>query len=364
MEDYTKIYDELECGKWYSMQLEYDFLDSVMRVNVYDGQSEIASSVVGTRTLNNNYYRQLCFNPGSIVTVGANETTTSGSTGLPAREPSMALTYIANLRIYNRATVKEYYPEGTIADQETGDAMNDETKANKTRIGSIATDFIAGQVNDSDPSTNSKAVLVGTLDPPKSSDGKTFSGWKLIYSNGSDSDIESNNEGTNATRLKYVPEYSDLPVDSVVSDTDNGYYYKTFWTDIPIISGNNFKTVEWYVYSKADEGSNYEFRMSGDFDMTKHTTVLTGDGKYRVGYVVYNIPDSMKDVIALPQAHHDPVSTDRPLATPLPSDATTPGTAAPSMPKPSDAPEPDDTRPTPDPSATLVPVSASEQTTD
>lgn len=364
MENYTRIYDELECGKWYSMQLEYDFLDSVMRVTLYDGEDEIARSVVGTRTLYDNYYRQLCFNPESIVTVGANETTTSGSTGLPAREPSMALTYIANLRIYNRATVKEYYPEGTIADQETGDAMNDETKANKTRIGSIATDFIAGQVNDSDPSTNSKAVLVGTLDPPKSSDGKTFSGWKLIYSNGSDSDIESNNEGTNATRLKYVPEYSDLPVDSVVSDTDNGYYYKTFWTDIPIISGNNFKTVEWYVYSKADEGSNYEFRMSGDFDMTKHTTVLTGDGKYRVGYVVYNIPDSMKDVIALPQAHHDPVSTDRPLATPLPSDATTPGTAAPSMPKPSDAPEPDDTRPTPDPSATLVPVSASEQTTD
>ena len=363
MEDYTKIYDELECGKWYSMQLEYDFLDSVMRVNVYDGETEIASSVVGTRTLNNNYYRQLCFNPASIVTVGASETTPSGSTGLPAREPSMALTYIANLRIYNRATVKEYYPEGTTANETTGDAMNGSTKANQTRIGSIATDFIAWQVNDSDPSTNSTAVLVGTLDPPKSSDGKTFSGWKLIYSNGSNSNIESNNEGTNATRLKYVPEYSDLPVDSAVSDTGGGYYYKTFWTDIPIISGNNFKTVEWYVYAKSNENSNYEFRMSGDFDMTEHTTVLTGEGKYRVGYVVYNIPDSMIDVIALPQAHHEPVNTEATLATPLPNGAT-PGPYASSMPEPSDAPEPDGTRPTPDPSATLVPVSASEQTTD
>lgn len=354
MEDYTKIYDELECGKWYSMQLEYDFLDSVMRVNVYDGETEIASSVVGTRTLNNNYYRQLCFNPASIVTVGASETTPSGNE-LPEREPSMALTYIANLRIYNRATVKEYYPEGTIANPSTGDAINEAYETvNDTRIGSLATDFVQNQVSGDNKSQSGKAVLVGTLDPPKSSDGKTFSGWKLIYSNG---------DGENATRLKYVPEYSDLPVDSAVSDTGGGYYYKTFWTDIPIISGNNFKTVEWYVYAKSNENSNYEFRMSGDFDMTKHTTVLTGEGKYRVGYVVYNIPDSMNDVIALPQAHHEPVNTEATLATPLPNGAT-PGPYASSMPEPSDAPEPDGTRPTPDPSATLVPVSASEQTTD
>ena len=362
-ENYTPIYDqELQCGQWYSMTLIYDLKDDNMKVILSDGNTDISERTVSARNLNGSHYRQLQFNAPSITTVG--NTTMQA----PDREPSMAETYIANLRIYNRATVIEYYPEGTIANPSTGDAINEADEAdeavNDTRIGSLATDFVQNQVSGDDKSQSGKAVLVGTLDPPKSSDGKTFSGWKLIYSNGSNSNIESNNEGTNATRLKYVPEYSDLPVDSAVSDTGGGYYYKTFWTDIPIISGNNFKTVEWYVYAKSNENNNYEFRMSGDFDMTEHTTVLTGEGKYRVGYVVYNIPDSMKDVIALPQAHHEPVNTEATLATPLPNDATTPGPEATSMPKPSDAPEPDGTRPTPDPSATLVPVSASEQTTD
>ncbi len=339
-ENYTPIYDqELQCGQWYSMTLIYDLKDDNMKVILSDGNTDIAERIVSARNLNGSHYRQLQFNAPSITTVG--NTTMQA----PDREPSMAETYIANLRIYNRATVIEYYPEGTIANPSTGDAINEADEAdeavNDTRIGSLATDFVQNQVSGDDKSQSGKAVLVGTLDPPKSSDGRTFMGWKLIYSNGERPEYPTSEAvggavGNNANRIKYAAVYGALTSDSVESTHDNGYYYKVFYTDLPILE-NNYKTIDWYVYN------GYQFRMWGNFDLT-NLPHMTGEAEYRIGYVVYNIPVSDYNIIALPQAHHEAMTYDdkaQPTATPLPTNETTnPGTEAPAMTPPPNAPMP------------------------
>lgn len=337
LENYTAVYSgELECGKWYSAKLVYDLHDNIIQIIVLDDSgTEIANKTVDARNLKDSYYRKLCFNPASITTVGDDQEQ------LPDKQPSMAETYIANLRIYNRAVVTEYYPEGITAVQtvgehkQPGDAVDSGgTVVNSQRLASVVTDFVHDQVG-----TNSNTVTrsAGALPvPPLNSEGKTFAGWKLIYSNGSGADIENGNAGANATRLKYAAVYEYLSADSEQSSPENGYYYKVFTTDLDIMDPN-FTTIDWYVYN------NQDFRMLGRFDLTSIHTNLSGEGQYRIGYVVYNIPVSDDNITAIPQAHHVPMTDEEkaePTATPHPDGAIEPGPEATSMPKPSGAPMP------------------------
>lgn len=337
LENYTAVYSgELECGKWYSAKLVYDLHDNIIQIIVLDDSgTEIANKTVDARNLKDSYYRKICFNPASITTVGDDQEQ------LPDKQPSMAETYIANLRIYNRAVVTEYYPEGITAVQtvgehkQPGDAVDSGgTVVNSQRLASVVTDFVHDQVG-----TNSNTVTrsAGALPvPPLNSEGKTFAGWKLIYSNGSGADIENGNAGANATRLKYAAVYEYLSADSEQSSPENGYYYKVFTTDLGIMNPN-FTTIDWYVYN------NQDFRMLGRFDLTSIHTNLSGEGQYRIGYVVYNIPVSDDNITAIPQAHHVPMTDEEkaePTATPHPDGAIKPGPEATSMPKPSGAPMP------------------------
>lgn len=334
LENYTKIYSgELECGKWYSAQLVYDMHDTDIQVIVKDGDKEIANAVVNARNLYDSYYRKICFNQAEIATVGNEQE------DLPNKQPSMAETYIANLRIYNRAVVTEYYPEGVtavteqIAEYGLGDALDNGTTANTQRLASVVTDFVRDQVGDG---VSAASRTVGALPvPPKNSEGKTFTGWKLIYSNGEGASYTEGSEspGEAATRLKYAAVYDYLTSDSTESDKSSGYYYKVFSTNLDIMDPN-FSTIDWYVYD------NQGFRMLGRFDLSTIHTQLSGSGKYAIGYVVYNIPKS-ETITAIPQAHHEPMSDGEkaePTATPHPEGATEPGPLATSMPQPSGAP--------------------------
>lgn len=338
LENYTAVYSgKLECGRWYCAQLVYDLHDPEIQIIVVDDTgTEIANKTVDARNLYDSYYRKVCFNPPAIKTVGDDQEQ------LPDKQPSMAVTYIANLRIYNRAVVTEYYPEGITAVQTSDDNMqpgdavgSDATAANSQRLASIVTDFVHDQVGDD---SSSVSINVGALPvPPLNSEGKTFSGWTLIYSNGSGADIDNGSAGNNATRLKYAAEYDYLSADSVQSSPDKGYYYKVFTTDLNIMDPN-FTTIDWYVYNDQD------FRMLGRFDLTSIHTQLSGNGQYRIGYVVYNIPVSDSKISAIPQAHHVPMTEEEkaePTATPHPEGAAEPGPEATSMPKPSGAPMPD-----------------------
>lgn len=351
--------EKLDSGKWYSMQIIYDLNDPTMRVIVTDNAETetkpIADATVNSRGLVGGYYRGVAFNPQSITTGdnGEDKDDTENYVSFPAKEPSMATVYVANLRIYNRATITEYYPEGAEADG-NGDVTIDEQSANNERLGYILSDFVRDRVGDNTSDNVYTRYENYPVVPPKNDDGKTFTGWKLIYTNGSDGNAESGTVGENATRIKYAAVYGDLPVDSVKSDLEKGYYYMTFWTDLPIMTPN-YNTIQWYVYARENSDTNYTYRMTGDFDLTGIHTQLSGDGNYRIGYVVYNIPETYADVIALPQAHHVPVKTDEPTATELPAGAT-PSPFATAQPKPSDAPGPDASRPTPDPEATAMPL--------
>lgn len=358
--NYETITDkELESGKWYSMQIIYDLNDPTMRVIVTDNAETetkpIADATVNSRGLVGGYYRGVAFNPQSITTGdnGEDKDDTENYVSFPAKEPSMATVYVANLRIYNRATITEYYPEGAEADG-NGDVTIDEHSANNERLGYILSDFVRDRVGDNTSDNVYTRYENYPVVPPKNDDGKTFTGWDLIYTNGTNGDIENGTVGEDATRIKYAAVYGDLPVDSVKSDLEKGYYYMTFWTDLPILTPN-YNTIQWYVYAKEGSETDYTYRMTGDFDLTGIHTQLSGDGNYRIGYVVYNIPDEYTDVIALPQAHHDQVDKTEPTATPIPAGAT-PSPFATAQPQPSDAPGPDASRPTPDPEATAMPL--------
>lgn len=342
-ENYDHIYDShLECGKWYHMEIIYDLNGDLMNVRVSesDTNNEICSAKVSSRNLSEGYYRSLAFNPQSITT-GDNGETGDDLIEFPDKEPSMAISYIANLRIYNRATIMEYYPEGTTSDA-YGDAKNGESKANNTRLGGAMVNFVHNQVNSEniDDSTYYTRAINYPAVPPKNDEGKTFKGWKLIYSNGTnpaypeDGEI-GGTEGENATRLKYAAVYDDLPVTEKEHTAENGYYYKEFSTVLPIIEGNNFKTIDWFVYN------NDEFRMKGSFDLTElNLENFSGGGSYVVDYVVYNIPKDITNVKAIPQAHYDEMEADE-LAQPTDEPHGMPEpTMVPASPAPSGAPKP------------------------
>lgn len=333
-ENYNLIYgSHLECGVWYHMDIVYDLNGTLMKVRVSksDNNETVCETNVSSRNLSGGYYRSVAFNPQSITT-GDNGETGDELVTFPDKEPSMAISYIANLRIYNRATIMEYYPEGTTSDA-YGDAKNGESKANNTRLGGAMVNFVHNQVNSEniDDSTYYTRAINYPAVPPKNDEGKTFKGWKLIYSNGTnpaypeDGEI-GGTEGENATRLKYAAVYDDLPVTEKEHTAENGYYYKEFSTVLPIIEGNNFKTVDWFVYN------NDEFRMKGSFDLTSlNLENFSGEGSYVIGYVVYNIPESYNNITALPQAHHDQMtedelsqSTDEPHGSPEPMVSSSP----------------------------------------
>lgn len=341
-ENYDHIYDShLECGKWYHMEIIYDLNGDLMNVRVSESNTnnEICSAKVSSRNLSGGYYRSLAFNPQSITT-GDNGETGDDLIEFPDKEPSMAISYIANLRIYNRATIKEYYPEGITADTD-GNAQNGDKEANDTRLGGAMVDFVHNQVNskNADASKNYTRAINYPVVPPKNDEGKTFKGWKLIYSNGTNPTYTDENktggtEGENATRLKYAAVYGDLPVTEKEHTGQDGYYYKEFRTILQIIEGSNYKTIDWFVYN------NDQFRMKGSFDLTDlNLENFSGEGSYVIGYVVYNIPEDYEDVTAIPQAHHEKMSpeelaqaTDEPHGTPKPEVSAAPA--------PSGAPKP------------------------
>ena len=337
--NYQSITDQtLDTGVWYTMQVVYDLNDTNMRVTVtqQNNNEPIANGVlVRSRNLVGGYYREVAFNPESIFTGTNGEApdstdspdNTDSYEEFPHKEPSMALAYIANLRIYNRATIEEYYPEGATADTD-GDVTINGTNANSERLGVVINNFVRDQVEGgSDAASDYIRSENYPVTPPKSEAGKTFKKWEVIYRN---ADNES------ATRIKYAPVYEMLTADSITGDTNDGYYYKVFYTDLPILE-NNYKTIDWYVYNED------QFRMWGNFDLT-NLPHMTGEAEYRIGYVVYNIPDEDQNIIALPQAHHEAMTDDdkaQPTATPLPTnEPTNPGTEAPDMTPPPNAPMP------------------------
>ncbi len=337
--NYQSITDQtLDTGVWYTMQIVYDLNDTNMLVTVtqQNNNNPVADGVlVRSRNLVGGYYREVAFNPESIFTGTNGEApdstdspdNTDSYEEFPHKEPSMALAYIANLRIYNRATIEEYYPEGATADTYGNVTINNE-QANSKRLGAVVNNFVRDQVEGgSDAASDYIRSENYPVTPPKSETGKTFKRWKVIYSN---ADNES------ATRIKYAPVYEMLTADSITGDTNDGYYYKVFYTDLPILE-NNYKTIDWYVYN------GDQFRMWGNFDLTK-LPHMTGEAEYRIGYVVYNIPVSDDNIIALPQAHHEAMTDDdkaQPTATPLPTnEPTNPGAEAPDMTPPPNAPMP------------------------
>ena len=338
--NYQSITDnKLDCGIWYSMQIVYDLNDTNMRVIVtkQSDNSEVANATVRSRGLSSGYYRALAFNPESITT-GDNgeEEGTEAYEAFPVKEPSMALTYIANLRIYNRATIEEYYPEGATTQNSENVTINNR-EANSQRLGAVITNFVRDQVEGgANIASDYERTYNYPVIPPKNDEGKTFKGWKLIYSNGEGSDINSGTIGENATRIKYAAVYDYLDVESAESSPINDYYYKVFKTSLDIMDPN-YTTIDWFVYN------NDSFRMVGRFDL-RGLPVLTGDGTYDIGYVVYNIPVGDSNVTAIPQAHHVPMTNEEKeeiTATPLPSNKPNdPGTPATSMPQPSNAPTP------------------------
>lgn len=337
--NYQSITDQtLDTGVWYTMQVVYDLNDTNMRVTVtqQNDNEQVANGVlVRSRNLVGGYYREVAFNPESIFTGTNGEApdstdspdNTDSYEEFPHKEPSMALAYIANLRIYNRATIEEYYPEGATADTD-GDVTINGTNANSERRGVVINNFVRDQVEGgSDAASDYIRSENYPVAPPKSETGKTFKRWEVIYSN-------ADNEP--ATRIKYAPIYEMLTADSITGDTNDGYYYKVFYTDLPILE-NNYKTIDWYVYN------GDQFRMWGNFDLRNLETHLEGSGYYQIGYVVYNIPYEDQNIIALPQAHHEAMTDDKtqPTATPLPTnETTTPGTEAPDMTPPPNAPMP------------------------
>ncbi|MGN0163388.1 MAG: hypothetical protein ACI4EA_07395, partial [Candidatus Ornithomonoglobus sp.] len=307
--NYELIYgDRLDCGKWYSMQLVFDYNESNIQVIVTDENSEtVANQTVGSRSLNPGYYRTITFNPSSITT-GGDDTVT-----FPAKEPSMAETYITNLRVYNRATIKEFYPEGTTAD-ESGNAIaptksseapaalseddteeaNGTTYANNTRLGSRLESFVRDQVENGATINIAKTFIPedNKLDiiPPAVED-KTFVGWKLIYSNGDGADIENGVEGTDATRLKYAAVYKELDVaESFTSAPDeNNLYYKVFSITLKNDDyANNYQKIRWTTFNNGTQ------LMSGIWNLDEVLPEMTNTSSYTFGHVVYNIPTQIE----------------------------------------------------------------------
>ncbi|MGN1116229.1 MAG: hypothetical protein ACI4TH_06660, partial [Candidatus Ornithomonoglobus sp.] len=303
--NYELIYgDRLECGKWYSMQLVFDHNESNIQVIVKDETgASIADSTVGSRSLNPGYYRSITFNPPSITT-GGDDTVT-----FPVKEPSMALTYIANLRVYNRAALREYYPEGTTTDA-SGNAYSsgiqtESTLANSSRLGSRLTDFTKDEVGTNATSPTFTAADNNSAIVPPDKKGYTFTGWKLIYSNGTDAVIgENESEGSDATRLKYAATYTEDPTDTEGTRShvtaENGMYYMLFEAALPIPNSlAPYDSIKWTTYQSEEE------KMTGIWKIDWGETLPTasGDGGIVFGYGIYKIPREIDSSTISVSAH-------------------------------------------------------------
>lgn len=287
--NYELVYgDRLECGKWYGMRLVYDFNGANMEISVTDDAGKsVVDTQVGARTLSGGYYRGIRINPATITTGGDDSIDVS----FPAKEPSMATAYIGNLRIYNRATIKEFYPTGTTADV-NGNAKapgTEQADANYTRLGTRLIDFVKDQVGSGVtnpsfiPADNSLAIV------PPAVDDKTFCGWKLIYSNGEGANTDTGAEGSGATRLKYAALYEELPVTEIKTSTPkNGYYYKVFQISLSNYDyADNYQKIAWTTYK------DNEKLMSGIWNLEDVLPHMTDVSSYTFAHVVYNIPDTV-----------------------------------------------------------------------
>ena len=197
-ENYTPIYENnLETGKWYSATVVYDQSDRYEQVIVKDGNTELANERVYARNLHSSYYRAVWINRPAIP-VGTESV---------SLEHSMADTYIANFRIYNRGVLQEFYPEDTLA-MENGDAVKNETAANDTRLGAYVGTFVKNQV-EGDDYTGETETLGRVPEAPEAAEGQKFTGWQKIYQNGTTASETDITETGDATRIKYVASYAE-----------------------------------------------------------------------------------------------------------------------------------------------------------
>ncbi|MBD9026790.1 MAG: hypothetical protein EGR09_07935 [Clostridiales bacterium] len=250
-EKYTKVFDEeLECGKWYSMTLIYDHKGGSEKALLYDGETKLAEQYIQARNLKSTYYRAICFNRGKI---------TNGDDATYF-EPAQATTYIANLRIYNRGVRQEFYPYGSQADS-NGNVVDSENQViNNSRIGSYVGTFINNQVDGTTTNSYKLGSVPTTAGVP---DGYKFSGWKLIYQDGSDASETDVTQTGSSTHLKYAVQavqmkgtisgnvWNDINEDKVKADNEDA------------ISG-----VKITITDKNDPTKIYEYTTDGDGNYT------------------------------------------------------------------------------------------------
>ncbi|MGM9936412.1 MAG: hypothetical protein ACI38A_03620, partial [Candidatus Ornithomonoglobus sp.] len=317
-ENYQKVCDAnlIECGKWYRMQIIFDDLNPTIQINVKEsGADSYPTQVIvssrnlgGTGTTLGGYYRAIKINPPTITTGSSVDKTVT----FPVREPSMATTYIANLRVYNRAVLREYYDYGTTADQDTGDALLGGNKVNSSRLGTIR-EFVMNQVEGEDGTSsvtitsNANSNNAGAINSPSDVAGKTFTGWDLIYSNGTDAVIgENESEGTDATRLKYAATYIDDPTDTEGTRShvtaENGMYYMLFEATLPIPDTlAPYDSIRWTATQSGENGKT----ITGIWKINWGETLPTasGDGGIVFGYGIYKIPKEIDSSTISVSAH-------------------------------------------------------------
>ena len=250
-EKYTKVYDEeLECGKWYSMTLIYDHKGGSEKALLYDGETKLAEQYIQARNLKSTYYRAICFNRGKI---------TNGDDA-PYFEPAQATTYIANLRIYNRGVRQEFYPYGSQADS-NGNVVDSENQViNNSRIGSYVGTFINNQVDGTTTNSYKLGSVPITAGVP---DGYKFSGWKLIYQDGSDASETDVTQTGSSTHLKYAVQAVQM----------KGTISGNVWNDIneDKVKADNedaIRGVKITITDKNDPTKIYEYTTDGDGNYT------------------------------------------------------------------------------------------------
>lgn len=313
--------DVIECGQWYRMQIIFDDLNTTMQINVKRSGADTytTTAYVGSRNLSAGYYRAISIN-SSKITTGDNGSSDSEYVSFPVREPSMATTYIANLRVYNRAVLREYYDYGTTADQTTADAVLNNATVNSSRLGTVL-EYVTNQVQGEDGATSVNIMNSGNntintknstrkINSPSERAGKTFAGWRLIYSNGTgatpSNSTDSNdgaNEGTNANRLKYAAIYIDDPTGTPTgsSTPTEGKYYMLFEAALPSPDAvAPYDSIQWTVTQK-EEGTH----MTGIWKIEWGSDLpnITGGSNIVFGYGIYKIPVSVPSSSISVSAH-------------------------------------------------------------
>lgn len=281
-EYYTSIYENnLECGKWYSMTIIYDHYDEKEKVVLYDGDTEIASKDVRVRNLNKSFYRAIWINRNEI-----------NSGDCPSFKPSMATTYIANLRIYNRGVLQEFYPEGsTVSENTMGEIKNaDGNSANDSRLGAYVGTFVMNQVEGNDVTASDSTVKWGSIPSDVSvANGYKFTGWKLIYQNGTGADATDVTNTGDSTRLKYA----------ATSALLSGKIQGVVWNDVngDGIKDDNetvMKDVSVVITDKNDPTKKYELKTD---ENGKYTTDNIPAGEYTVTVTTPNGYNPTTDVV-------------------------------------------------------------------